>query len=397
MQPTNWPDHYPKTILIGSGVVGIAIADAHASAKQAFCLCDQNESAILNARRGFEAFDVIIETIQPPLPQMHGISVIPKEPPPLADDSQSCDVLLVIESIVEQLAAKQQLFADLASALGAEAILCSNTSTLRIDAIAQGNGFNAEQLCGLHFFMPVHLRPAVEVVSGTDSDAAVVDLAVDHAAKLHKRAIRCKDGPGFIVNRMLSPYLNQALLLLCRGATADQIERVAFAYGMPISPLELIDWIGATTMFHAGRAYLNAFPSRMNPSPIVPALVKQKLLGRTAEQGLFDYRRGERSSDLGEAAKALVETYRIANKSWSDGDVLRLLAIPMWIEANQILKEGLVESMDVIDAAMVGGLGFNSHEGWSTIFDEIGREDIERSMTLYSDEFACMRPMPGGK
>ncbi|MDM4014669.1 3-hydroxyacyl-CoA dehydrogenase [Roseiconus lacunae] len=385
-----WPDSRPKTLLIGAGVVGVAIAEAHFAAKRAFCLGDANASSLEQAANYFSQHGGNVESLPELLDGLHLIAVSPPlregeaEPEPLPS-------LMVIESVNEQLAVKQDLLGKLSRVLQNDAILCSNTSTLRIDEIAAGREVDAHRLCGMHFFMPVHQRAGVEIVAGGGTDAEVLEQAVEYAGAIHKRAIRCKDGPGFIVNRMLSPYLNQALLLLCRGATAEQIERVAVAYGMPLSPLELIDWIGATTMFHAGRAYINAFPQRVDPSPMIPGLLKRKRLGRASGCGLYDYDRGERSQNLSDAAAELVETYRTANHDYSDGDVLRLLAIPMWIEAQQILNDQIAESMEQIDAAMVGGLGFNSHERWSSIFEEIGENEIDAAMAVFGDQFAAMR------
>jgi 3-hydroxyacyl-CoA dehydrogenase len=190
---------------------------------------------------------------------------------------------------------------------------------------------------------------------------------------------------------MLSPYLNQALLLLCRGATENQIERAALAYGMPLSPLELIDWIGAMTMFHAGRAFANAFPHRIDASPMVPALVKRKRFGRAAGAGLFDYEGGVRSRELSEQASELLEIYRIDDREFTDGEVLRLLSIPMWIEANCLLREGIADSMNTVDLAMAGGLGFTGHTNWSGFFDELGADQIDATIDTWKETFRSMR------
>ncbi|MCS7470345.1 3-hydroxyacyl-CoA dehydrogenase family protein [Stieleria sp. ICT_E10.1] len=380
-----WPHDLPRVLLIGAGVVGRAIADAHAVRNVAFCLADQSAEAIRAAAIAFDEAGLARRESSLPGGSLHAITI--GEP----KSSDATHAPIVIESIVERCEAKQDLFEMLQSELGKTAVLCSNTSTLLIDEIAGQRLRSAGRVCGMHFFMPVHARAAVEVVAGKRSDDDAIQAVVDHASRLGKRAIRCQDGPGFIVNRMLSPYLNQALLLLCRGATERQIERAALAYGMPMSPLELIDWIGAPTMYHAGKAFTSAFPQRIDPSPMVPALLKRKRLGRAAGGGLFDYQRGQRSRQLSDQTQQLIETYRTDHREFTDGEVLLLLTIPMWIEANCLLKEGVADSMGTVDLAMAGGLGFTSDANWSEFFSELGSEQIDGAISRWQAEFKSMR------
>jgi 3-hydroxyacyl-CoA dehydrogenase len=237
----------------------------------------------------------------------------------------------------------------------------------------------------------VHLRPAVEVVSGPRSEGGAVAAASEHAARIGKQTIPCRDGPGFIVNRMLSPYLNQALWLLCRGASEWQIEHAARAYGMPLSPLELIDWIGTATMYHAGKAFWSAFPKRLEPSPVIPALLKRRRFGRAFGAGLYDYDRGVRSSELAVETCEILHRYRRDPRTFSDGDVLELLTIPMWIEATKLLDEGVADSIATVDLAMAGGLGYNSDVTWSGFFAQLGRSRIADSIERHREQWNSMR------
>lgn len=379
-----WPSDLPSTLLVGAGVVGTAIAEAHLERGLPFCLADQDENALSKVAAYWSGAGTNVRQVRLPIDGLAAIAIGTHE----ADSEQQA--LIVIESIVEKLDAKQQLFSSIQKTVGGDAVLCSNTSTLQIDAIAGSELDSPGQVCGFHFFMPVHARAAVEVVSGRRSSSGAIAAVVSHAKRIGKQPIQCNDGPGFIVNRMLSPYLNQALLLLSRGATEDQIERVALAYGMPMSPLELIDWIGAPTMFHAGRAFANAFPQRINPSPMVPGLVKRKRWGRSTGAGMYDYVDGVRSQTLSAEAAALVETYRTGDQAFTDGDVLLLLTIPMWIEANSLIKEGIAESMSVLDHAMTGGLGFTGHTNWSEFFAELGQQQIDSAIDRWQDAYRSM-------
>ncbi|MCA9137454.1 MAG: 3-hydroxyacyl-CoA dehydrogenase family protein [Planctomycetales bacterium] len=387
MQSTNDPclSGIPKVLLVGAGVVGRAIADAHAVGRIPFYFADCSEDSLNQAARRLAESEIPVEQVRCPIDGMFMCSVGETK---TVDPDQP---LVVIESIIEQVDAKRKLFTQIQEHFGGDAVLCSNTSTLQIDEIAGKTLASPQRLCGMHFFMPVHARAAVEVVSGIRTDPEVIDAVVRHATRIGKRAIRCKDGPGFIVNRMLSPYLNQSLLLLCRGATEDQINRAALAFGMPMSPLELIDWIGAPTMYHAGKAFWSAFPNRIDPSPIIPALVKQKRLGRSGGAGLFDYADGQRSTTLSDAACQLVQRYRLETKDLTDGDVLMLLSIPMWIEANSLLEEGIADSMATVDLAMAGGLGFSGDMSWSGFFAEVGADCIDDAIRKWQSDFRSMR------
>ncbi len=382
---SRWPDELPAVGLIGAGVVGEAIAETHRLRRVAFCIADQDRDRLRTLGDRYRADGTRVEAIDGALAGLPGLRVGELD----VEDAGRTPV--VIESIVEQVAAKQQLFNRLQQDFGTQPVLCTNTSTLQLSAIATDQLAEPGRVCGMHFFMPVHLRPAVEIVSGPGSDEDAVAAASEHAARIGKQTIPCRDGPGFIVNRMLSPYLNQALWLLCRGASEGQIERAARAYGMPLSPLELIDWIGTATMYHAGKAFWSAFPKRLEPSPVIPALLKGRRFGRASGAGLYDYHRGVRSPELAVETCEIVHRYRRDPRKFSDGEVLELLTIPMWIEATKLLDAGIADSMATVDLAMAGGLGYNSDVTWSGFFAELGQQRIADSIERHRHQWNSMR------
>ena len=191
------------------------------------------------------------------------------------------------------------------------------------------------------------------------------------------------DGPGFVVNRLLSPYLNEAMLMLGRGISAEQIERAALAYGMPMSPLELIDLIGTRTMFDAGRVYWQAFPSRIAPSPMLSALVKNKRFGHACGHGFYDYEDGVRSEQLSPITAEFCQRYRRDEVSLRDDEVMHVLAIPMWIEAAIAFRDGVATSHQQFDLAMRGGLGYQSNGTWLEYFESIGSPRIDEIIERY--------------
>ncbi len=373
----------PNVCLVGAGVVGRAIANAHIDAGVSFSIADQSEDALREAvsewRLNVESWRVspVIQLGQC-LPAIQLVST---------RKSPESSTLIVIESIAERLDVKRDFFAEAEQIFGDDTILCSNTSTLRIGAIAEKLK-RPERFCGMHFFMPVEKRDAVEVIRGEQTADSTVQVCRDHVRRIQKEPLAVGDGPGFVVNRLLSPYLNEAMLMLGRGVTADRIERAALAYGMPMSPLELIDLIGTRTTFDAGRVFWQSFPTRIDPSPILPAMLKHKRFGRSWGRGFYDYTDGRRGPGLAAETITLCEKYSRDQQAYSDDDVQRILAVSMWIEAACLLREGTAANLNTLETAMAGGLGYTRPGDWLAYFDRLGRD----AMLLTLQGIAGQRP-----
>jgi len=356
--------------LIGAGVVGRAIARAHLSAGISFALVDQDSSILQAAFDELELDHGRWHVTDSNLIGGSPAIVIVRHKAHTRDEPP-----LVIESIAERLDVKQAFFAAAEQFFGADAILCSNTSTLRIGDIAAGLS-RPERFCGMHFFMPVDQRSAVEIVDGADTSAATVTAVAQRARRLNKQPLIVGDGPGFIVNRLLSPYLNEAMLMLGAGVDAAQLECAALEYGMPISPLELIDWIGTRTVFDAGRVFWQAFPNRIRPSPIAAALLKRGRQGRAGGGGFYDYSGGARSTELAPATRELVESYQRETVAMDDAEVVHRLAVPMFIEAALAFRAGIARDAVQFDLAMTGGLGYDADRSWLGFFDGLGSQRV---------------------
>jgi 3-hydroxybutyryl-CoA dehydrogenase len=203
-------------------------------------------------------------------------------------DLAGCD--LVIEAIVEELGPKQALFGEL-SALAPDAILATNTSALSVTEIASGAA-RPERVVGLHFFNPAPVLPLVEVVRTALADDGVYETVYEFAAALGKEPVRCNDTPGFVVNRVLIPLLNDCVRVLDEaGVTPEDLDRaLQFGLNWPIGPCALIDLIGVDVHVHASEALHAALgEARMAPPQRLLELQREGRLGRKSGAGFFSY------------------------------------------------------------------------------------------------------------
>jgi len=205
-------------------------------------------------------------------------------------DLSGCD--LVVEAIVEDLDVKKALFAELGKLCKPETIFASNTSSFPIGAMAEASG-RPSRFVGLHFFNPVQLMKLVEVVRTDKTDAAVFEAARAFGVACGKTAIACKDTPGFVVNRLLVPYMSQALLMLERGdASAEDIDiAMKLGTGHPMGPIELTDYVGLDTTLSILEGWVKAHPNE--PAFVIPRILQQKCAekkyGRKSGEGFYKW------------------------------------------------------------------------------------------------------------
>lgn len=277
-------------------------------------------------------------------------------------DTELASSDLVIEAVVESPDVKKQVYARLEPLLRNDAILASNTSTIPITRLADGLK-RPERFCGIHFFNPVRKMPLVEVIRGKQTSDETVATAVAYAKLIGKSPIVVNDGPGFLVNRLLLPYMNESLELLLDGAEVSAIDRAAKNFGMPMGPITLFDVVGLDTAFYAGRVMYDAFPDRIVVSPVVPALIKAGRLGQKSGAGFFVYpggkERGEPDPKLGPILEPMLRGKQRIN---SDQITARLF-LPMLLEATRLLQDRIVRDVRDVDLGLIYGLGFPPFKG----------------------------------
>jgi 3-hydroxyacyl-CoA dehydrogenase / enoyl-CoA hydratase / 3-hydroxybutyryl-CoA epimerase len=253
---------------------------------------------------------------------------------------------VVIEAIVESVDAKQALYAALEPKLKPGAILATNTSSLRIETLSQTLS-DPSRLIGIHFFNPVAQLQLVEIVQGHATQPQIVQSALKFTRKLDKLPLPCKSAPGFVVNRILTPYVNEALFALQSGIPAEVIDRAGKNFGMPMGPIELTDMVGLDVSLHVGRVLAEALQRRV--PDILVTLVEQKKLGRKSGEGFYVWRDGK--------------PVRTGMQVPLPEDLEDRLILPMLNEAVACLREGVVEDADLLDAGAIFATGFAPFRG----------------------------------
>jgi len=293
-----------------------------------------------------------------------------------ADDLAALkDVDLVIEAVSEDLRLKQHLFRNLDAACSPGAILASNTSALSISALGAATRRPGKVL-GLHFFNPAYAMPLVEVIPGLATDSQTVDDVVGFAESIRKAPIVVKECAGFLVNRLLMPYLNEAIFSLQEGAASlKQIDQDMTAFGMPVGPFTLIDTLGLDICCEVARILHKSYGPRMAPAPLLEAMVKAGRLGVKTSRGFYEYHPSEPrepEQTVEQLIQALGQETGPQQTQWTQTRLL--LAIVN--EAVMALQEGIASARD-IDLAMVAGTGFpQDKEGPLHYADRLGIEQV---------------------
>jgi 3-hydroxyacyl-CoA dehydrogenase/enoyl-CoA hydratase/3-hydroxybutyryl-CoA epimerase len=285
----------------------------------------------------------------------------------------------VIEAIVENLEVKQKVFADLARRLPPETILASNTSSLSIDEIGK-LATHRQRIVGMHFFNPVDKMPLVEVIAGTVTSRDTARAVSAFARRLGKTPVVVKDGPGFLVNRLLAFYSAEAMWLLHEGHRAEAIDRAMLDWGMPMGPMRLADEVGLDVSAKVGHILHDAFPERLVfPDWIERMGVDPKRLGLKTGLGVYRYE-GRQETRVDPAIYAMLG---LTPRSDLGAPEAARMILPMVNEAARCLEEGIVESPGSLDLAMIFGIGFPpfrgglcrwaDHEGLPAIVAELDR------------------------
>jgi 3-hydroxyacyl-CoA dehydrogenase/enoyl-CoA hydratase/3-hydroxybutyryl-CoA epimerase len=324
--------------VIGAGVMGGDIAAVCAMRGLTVTLQDQSDERLAPAMK--RAAELFKRRLRDPARIRDATDRL--VPDVSGEGARHADV--VIEAIFENLEAKRALFARMEQLVRPDAILATNTSSLKLADIA-ANFANPSRLVGIHFFNPVPQMQLVEIVSGAGTAKETADAAAAFARQIDKLPLHVKDAPGFLVNRVLGPYLNQALRMVDEGVAPETLDRAMTAFGMPMGPIELADTVGLDICMAAGKAL--AGEGATVPAKLA-ALVAAGHLGKKSGRGFYTWTDGK--AQKGQAGTV-------------DAALTEKLVAPYLAEAKKVVEEGIVADADLADAGLIFGTGFAPFRG----------------------------------
>lgn len=348
-----------NVMVIGGGVMGAGIATLSARKGIPVTIQDRDEEGLSRARGYVEASIHRSRSLTEAQKQdlLTGIRYVTDEKG--SDRSFTRDITIAIEAVFENLELKKGIFSKLAEEVSKETVLATNTSSLSVTDI--GLGIPASnRVIGMHFFNPVEKMPLVEIIRSRETDDRTVAYVAALTTKLGKFPIVVENVPGFLVNRILVPYLNEAGFLLAEGHSVLEIDEAALAFGMPMGPIRLLDEVGIDVADHVSEIMVAGYGDRMKSAGLTSKLLTAKRLGKKAQRGFYDYE-GEikPASNLSELLGIPGEP----SKRLSQQALQERLLFPLFNEAIRCLDEGVAgspgrEAARQIDLGTVMGMGF---------------------------------------
>ena len=290
---------------------------------------------------------------------------------------------LVVEAVLEKIDTKRDVFSRLDRIARPTAVLATNTSSLRVADIAQTT-LHAERVVGMHFFNPVPKMPLVEIVRGPHSDDASLATVLGVAGRIGKTPVLINDGPGFLVNRILVPYLAEGLIVASQGTPITIIDHALKAWGMPMGPFELLDEIGLDIAAHIFQLMEQGSVLPSTISGLFLQAMENHWLGKKSGRGFYEYSAQSRHSKSPRPNAELVEVLRASSQpdiQKSDASIQERLVLPMVNEAAKLMEEGITDSTDTIDLATVLGIGLAPFRGGIVQYaNTVGMEQIVNQM-----------------
>lgn len=369
--------------VIGAGTMGAGIAQWISARGIPVRLKDVHPEALARGLHAIEKVyaDAVKRRVFTPAEATAGIDRIT----PLHTSVPLNDVDLVIEAALEKLDVKQQVFRDLEAQVGPDAVLATNTSALSIDAIANVVS-RPDRVIGMHFFNPVHRMQLVEIVRGNRTSPAALDTALRFSRTMGKLPVVVKDSPGFLVNRILLPYMVEAVWLFTEGTPAATIDRVMLEFGMPMGPLRLIDEVGIDVAQHVAKDLEQRLRRPVPINDTLEQMIAKGWLGRKSGRGFY-FHEGRKERPVPAAEMGFLQA---AQPRVSDDATRRdRLVLIMINEAARVLAEGVVESPEDVDFGMIMGTGWAPFRGGPLRHaDTLGIGEVVRRLETLARDIA---------
>ena len=269
---------------------------------------------------------------------------------------------LVIEAVVEKMEVKQAVLKELEGFVHDDCVIATNTSSLSVSKM-QSVMKKPERFAGMHFFNPVHKMPLVEVIRGDQSSDFAVSQVFQFSKQIGKTPVVVKDSPGFLVNRLLMPYLTEAAVMVTEGVRIEEMDPAMLEFGMPMGPIELIDEVGLDVGDKVGHILHDAFGERMSTPSTFEKLLALKRLGKKTGSGFYNYSgKDKKDKVLDSTIYNILGVTPVKNKITADEIVARCV-FSMVNEAARCLEEKVVETPQDVDLGMIMGTGFPPFRG----------------------------------
>lgn len=292
---------------------------------------------------------------------------------------------LALEAIIEDEKAKKEAFKNLEEKLNADAIIATNTSSISIEKLGTDLK-NKKNFIGVHFFNPVNQMPLVEVIPTTHTSKKTINRVFELLISCGKTPILVGDCAGFVVNRILLPYINEAGFILQEGSNIPAIDKTLKDFGLPMGPFTLADTVGIDIGFHVATILKESYGTRMPIADILSKVYEMKLLGIKTKKGFYNYSTKEKTVNS--------DIYKLqqSSKVFTDEEIISRCIYIMINEASRILEENIVTEAHIVDLAMIAGTGFPAFKGGLLKYaDEVGLQEIvaelRRLEEIYGERF----------
>jgi len=382
-----------RAAVLGAGIMGGGIAYQSALKGTPIIMKDIAQAGIdLGLAEAGKLLSKQVERGRMSVADMTG--VLNKIQPALSYDGFD-HVDIVVEAVVENPKVKHAVLTETEAKIREDAVLASNTSTISISHLAEPLK-RPENFCGMHFFNPVHRMPLVEVIRGEKTGEEAIAKTVAYALAMGKKPIVVNDCPGFLVNRILSPYIGAFMGLVRRGVDFVTIDRAMERFGWPMGPAYLCDVVGIDTGVHAGAVMAEGFPDRMKYDfrTCHDVMFENERLGQKNGRGYYAYeadKKGRPKKVVDEEVAALLAPVIEGSETLDDEAIVDSMMIPMCLEAVRCLEDGIAASATDVDLALIYGIGFPPFRGGALHYiDDVG---IDKFVARADELAAAVGPL----
>ena len=381
-----------RAAVLGAGIMGGGIACQSARKGTPIVMKDINQAGIdlgLN-----EAKKLLAKQIERKKMDVASMGDVLNRIVPALSYGDFKEVDVVIEAVVENIKIKHAVLAEAEKQIRDDAILTSNTSTISINTLSEALD-RPENFCGMHFFNPVHRMPLVEVIRGEKTSEKTIATVVSYAQSMGKKSIVVNDCPGFLVNRVLFPYLGGFVGLLRDGADFQQVDKVMERFGWPMGPARLMDVVGVDTCVHAEGVMADGFPDRMKRDfkSAVDVMFENHRLGQKNSLGFYKYetdKRGKPKKVVDKGVYELIAPVCADRRDFEDDEIIARMMIPMCLEVVRCLEDGIVQTAADADMGLILGIGFPPFRGGALRYiDEMG----VAGFVAMTDKYAGLGPL----